>query len=319
VITIRAPVDPRPPESHSGLAFRNRQPFGLKWEAMSTAAETVTTHPALSRRRELGATSARSLLLTVLGEFVLPRDEAVWTQVLIDVLGSLGVESKSARQALARTAAEGLLASDRAGRRVRWSLTEQGRRLLSDGAARIYGFGSEARPWDGRWLVLLVSVPEARRQLRHRLRTRLAWTGLGSPAPGVWLTPDPGKQDEVADVIADLELTAVTSSFVGPFGAIGAQRQVVEQAWDLAEVEAAYEEFIDTFADAVPASPAEALAHQIHLVHAWRRFPFLDPKLPGELLPDEWAGARAAALFDTLHSRWDWQAQQHWQKLVGAR
>src|SRR5688572_26338260 len=106
-------------------------------------------HPALSRRRELGATSARSLLLTVLGEFVLPRDQLVWTQVLIDVLGGLGVEPKSARQALARTAAEGLLVSGRAGRRVRWSLSEQGRRLLSDGAARIYGFGTAVPPWDG--------------------------------------------------------------------------------------------------------------------------------------------------------------------------
>jgi phenylacetic acid degradation operon negative regulatory protein len=284
---------------------------------MSAAAEPVTAHPALSRRRELGATSARSLLLTVLGEFVLPRDEPVWTQVLIDVLGSLDVEHKSARQALARTAAEGLLVSDRAGRRVRWSLTEQGRRLLSDGAARIYGFGGAARPWDGRWLVLLVSVPEARRQLRHRLRTRLAWAGLGSPAPGVWLTPDPGKQDEVADVVADLELTGVASSFVGPFGAIGAEREVVAQAWDLAEVEAAYEQFLDTFSDAAPGSPADVLAHQIHLVHAWRRFPFLDPKLPGELLPAGWAGARAAELFETLHSRWDRQAQQHWQRMVG--
>ncbi|GAA0897561.1 PaaX family transcriptional regulator C-terminal domain-containing protein [Pseudonocardia zijingensis] len=282
---------------------------------MSTTADTG--HPALSRRRELGATSARSLLLTVLGEFVLPRADAVWTQTLIDVLGQLDIEAKSARQALARTAAEGLLVSDRAGRRVRWSLTEQGRRLLSDGAARIYGFGHPVPPWDGRWLVLLVSVPEARRQLRHRLRTRLAWAGLGSPAPGVWLTPDPGKQEEAAEVIADLGLTAATSSFVGPFGEIGTPRQVVEQAWDLAEVEAAYEEFLATFADAAPDGPAEVLAHQIHLVHAWRRFPFLDPKLPGELLPEEWAGARAAALFERLHEKWGPVAQQEWIRLTG--
>jgi phenylacetic acid degradation operon negative regulatory protein len=282
-----------------------------------SAAEPQPPHPALSRRRELGATSARSLLLTVLGEFVLPCAEPVWTQVLIDVLGVLDVEHKSARQALARTAAEDLLASDRSGRRVRWSLTEQGTRLLSDGAARIYGFGAAAKPWDGRWLVLLVSVPEARRQLRHRLRTRLAWAGLGSPAPGVWVTPDPGKQDEVADVVADLHLTGVTSSFVGPFGAIGSQRAVVEQAWDLAGVESAYEEFLETFAGAEPATAADVLAHQIHLVHAWRRFPFLDPKLPAELLPDRWAGTRAAELFDTLHARWEREARQHWQHLVG--
>lgn len=282
-----------------------------------SAAEHLPEHPALSRRRELGATSARSLLLTVLGEFVLPRGEPVWTQVLLDVLGALGVEPKSARQALARTAAEGLLESDRAGRRVRWSLTPSGRRLLTDGAERIYGFGQADRPWDGRWLVLLVSVPEARRQLRHRLRTRLAWAGLGSPAPGVWVSPDPAKQSEVADVVADLELTTVSSSFVGPFGAIGAEGEVVAQAWDLAEVEEAYEEFLDAFADADPAGPAEVLAHQIHLVHAWRRFPFLDPRLPAELLPDHWAGARAAALFTRLHARWEDPAQRYWQQLTG--
>ncbi len=285
---------------------------------MATAEPLGTEHPALSRRRELGATSARSLLLTVLGEFVLPRHEPVWTQTLIDVLSELDVEQKSARQALARTAAEGLLESDRSGRRVRWSLSSSGRRLLTEGAARIYGFGTRTARWDGRWLVLLVSVPESRRQLRHRLRTRLAWAGLGSPTPGVWVTPDPGKQDEVAHVIAELELTEVTSSFVGPFGAIGAERDVVAQAWDLAGIEAAYADFLDTFGSAAPSTPAEIMTAQIHLVHAWRRFPFLDPALPGELLPAGWAGARAAALFGALHARWNGPAGQHWRALQGS-
>jgi len=285
---------------------------------VASAEPFDTEHPALSRRRELGATSARSLLLTVLGEFVLPRPEPVWTQTLIDVLAELGVEQKSARQALARTAAEGLLVSDRSGRRVRWSLSASGRRLLTDGAARIYGFGTRTAAWDGRWLVLLVSVPESRRQLRHRLRTRLAWAGLGSPTPGVWVTPDATKQDEVARVIADLELTAVSSSFVGPFGAIGAERDVVAQAWDLAGIEGAYADFLATFGSAAPVTPAEVMTAQIHLVHAWRRFPFLDPSLPGELLPDGWAGARAAALFGTLHARWDVPAVRHWRALQGS-
>ena len=285
---------------------------------MASAEPFDAEHPALSRRRELGATSARSLLLTVLGEFVLPRPEPVWTQTLIDVLAELGVEQKSARQALARTAAEGLLVSDRSGRRVRWSLSASGRRLLTDGAARIYGFGTRTAAWDGRWLVLLVSVPESRRQLRHRLRTQLAWAGLGSPTPGVWVTPDAAKQDEVARVIADLGLTAVSSSFVGPFGAIGAERDVVAQAWDLAGIEGAYADFLATFGSAAPVTPAEVMTAQIHLVHAWRRFPFLDPSLPGELLPDGWAGARAAALFGTLHARWDEPAVRHWRALQGS-
>jgi len=278
-------------------------------------AERTGAHPA-ARRRGLGQTSARSLLLTLLGELVLPRDEPVWTQVLIDVLAGLGVESKSARQALARTAAEGLIRSDRAGRRVRWRLTDAGTRLLSDGAERIYGFGRPAPAWDGRWLVLLVSVPETRRRLRHRLRTRLAWAGLGSPAPGVWLTPDPGKEPQVAAVVADLELDSATSSFIGPFGAIGAEAEVVRQAWDLGAVESEYEDFLAEFAEADPQTPGDVLSHQILLVHAWRRFPFLDPELPAELLPEHWAGTRAATRFADLHRRWAAQAQEHWDDLV---
>ena len=272
--------------------------------------------PALSRRRELNTTSARSLLLTVLGEFVLPLREPVWTQVLLDVLGELGVEQKSGRQALARTAAEGLLSSDRAGRRVRWSLTETGQRLLNTGARRIYSFGASPAEWDGRWLVLLVSVPESRRQLRHRLRTRLAWAGMGTPAPGVWLSPDPGKQPEVSEVIAELALEEVSSSFVGPFGQIGEERELVAQAWNLAGVEAAYHDFIATFSAVEPSTLGEILRDQIHLVHAWRRFPFLDPQLPAELLPGGWAGAKAAELFHERHERWDGTARRHWRHLL---
>jgi phenylacetic acid degradation operon negative regulatory protein len=276
-----------------------------------------------TRRRELSAPSARSLLLTVLGEFVLPGAAPVWTQVLLDVLGALGVEPKSARQALARTAAEGLLYSERSGRRVSWSLTEEGRQLLTEGAERIYGFGTADGDWDGRWLVLLVSIPETHRQLRHRLRSRLAWAGMGSPAPGVWLSPHPDKQREVARVIDELALHEVSFSFVGPYGVIGEQRELVRQAWDLAEVEADYREFVAEFADlgpdAGPRTADEMLTAQIRLVHAWRRFPFLDPRLPAELLPGAWAGTEARDLFRDRHERWGPPARARWAQLVTDR
>lgn len=282
----------------------------------SGPAAGVSTQRA--RRREIGTTSARSLLFTVAGEFMLPTDEPVWTQALLDVFADLGVEPKSGRQALARTAAEGLLRSDRSGRRVRWSLTDSGRRLLSAGAERIYGFGSSTEEWDGRWLVLLVSVPESRRQLRHRLRSRLAWAGLGTPSPGVWLSPHPDKQREVAEVVTELDLSEVSSSFVGSFGTIGRERDLVTQAWNLAAVEAAYQDFIETFGAAEPATPREVLREQILLVHAWRRFPFLDPRLPAELLPGGWAGTKAAELFHDRHERWADTANRYWHRLLSS-
>src|SRR5947207_14682022 len=47
--------------------------------------------------------TARGLLLTVLGEFVLPAGAAAPTSAFIDLLGRLAVEEKAARQALARS------------------------------------------------------------------------------------------------------------------------------------------------------------------------------------------------------------------------
>jgi phenylacetic acid degradation operon negative regulatory protein len=274
------------------------------------------TVDAGARRRETGAASARSLLLTVLGEFVLPRGEPVWTGTLVSALAEVGIEEKAARQAVARTAAEDLLVAGREGRRARWALTPAGRRLLEQGARRIYGFGHDTSPWDGRWLVLSVSVPETQRQLRHRLRTRLTWAGLGSPMPGLWITPDPDKQSEVAAVVAELGVDAFT--FVGEFGEVGVQKAVVEQAWALDDVERRYRSFLATVGEMTARSQRDAFRAQVGLVQEWRRFPFLDPDLPRALLPATWPGRASAELFARRHEQWHERAQAYWQQLEQA-
>ena len=272
--------------------------------------------PAVSRRRELGGTSARSLLTTVLGEFVLGQASPVWTSTLVRALAALGIEEKSARQALARTSAEGWLASQRHGRRVRWQLTEPGRRLLSEGASRIYSFGGQRQAWDGRWLVLLVSVPEAKRELRHRLRTRLSWAGFGSPAPGVWVCPDPARESEAGQILAELGLAGASMSFLASYGAIGAPESVARLAWDTDEVALRYRTFIGSFGDLRPAADSEQFAALTRLVHEWRRFPFLDPQLPAELLGEAWIGTSAAQLFHARHAQWQDGARRHWDSLL---
>ena len=284
----------------------------LPWPVSTSARSSAT--PSL-RRREGGAASARSLLLTVLGEFVFPRHAPVWTSALVEALGELGVEEKAARQALARTAAEGLLEADRHGRRVRWSLTAAGSALLDEGTRRIYGFMGEEQRWDGRWLVLVITVPETQRQLRHRLRTRLTWAGLGSPAPGLWVVPDAGKEAEVASIVRELDIENCAFSWVGGTGAVGDEQRLVTAAWSLDEVERRYEDFKDRYAALPVSTPADAFAAQVQLVQDWRRFPFLDPALPAELLDHDWPGPEAARTFHRQHDAWHAGAQAHWELL----
>jgi phenylacetic acid degradation operon negative regulatory protein len=273
--------------------------------------------PVLSRRREVGGGSARSLLITILGEFVLPAAQPVWTGTLVDVLAMLDVEEKSARQALARTAAEGWLSSDRVGRRVRWHLTAPGHRLLVEGAERIYSFGSNTDDWDGRWLVLLVSVPESMRELRHTLRTQLSWAGFGTPTPGVWISPHADAESDANQILTELALPTNAMSFVATYGALGRQADMVTSAWDLAEVAQRYAGFIDEFATPDLSDADAVLCAQTRLVQAWRRFPFLDPQLPRELLPPDWIGTRAAILFNDRHIQWRDTARRRWAELAG--
>jgi phenylacetic acid degradation operon negative regulatory protein len=275
----------------------------------------VTEPPVASRRRELAGSSARSLLLTMLGEFVHPRHSSVWTATLLDALGAAGVEEKSARQALTRTASEGLLRSTRHGRRVLWELTPSGADLLEEGTRRIYGFMRERHPWDGRWLVLSLPSPESQRQLRHRLRTRLTWLGLGSPTSGLWVTPDASKYDAVHDVVGELGLEARAFAWLGPASGIGDEAAMLANAWHLADVEDRYVAFLDAFGSRQVATPADAFVAQVELVQAWRRFPFLDPDLPAELLEHDWPGPRAAAAFHERHAAWHRQAQAEWDRL----
>src|SRR5882724_10497931 len=98
--------------------------------------------------------SAKAILLTVLGEYVLPNGGAVWTSTIVDALALFEVSERNARQAVARLSDQGIVSADRHGRRVRWRLTESGRRLLSVGTERIYGFGADTSAWDSRWLVV---------------------------------------------------------------------------------------------------------------------------------------------------------------------
>lgn len=236
--------------------------------------------------------------------------------MLVDVLALFGIEEKAARQALARTAAEGWLRSDRVGRRVRWTLTDPGRRLLAEGADRIYAFGSDSHEWDGRWLVVLVSVPESQRDLRHKLRTRLSWAGFGSPTAGVWITPHLTAEADAKLILDELELSSQAMSYLANYGALGSERAMVERAWDLADVGARYQAFVDEFAGRPPSTPDELLRAQTLLVHEWRRFPFLDPQLPAVLLPPKWSGTTATALFTELHLRWRRPAQERWAELA---
>ncbi len=248
--------------------------------------------------------SAKELLYTILGELVLPAGGSAWTSTLLDAYGTLGVTEKNARQALARVADQGMIESQRHGREARWQLTPAGRKLLEAGAERIYGFGASPAAWGGEWLLAHCPVPEAQRSLRHRLRTQLSFEGFGELSASLAVSPHANREARLRQILDTLELARECVVLQCRTGSSAADLDLARRAWDLDALAASYRAFSRVHAERPAAGPEASFQAVVELVHDWRRFPSIDPELPPELLPPDWAGAGARSVFHGCHSRW---------------
>lgn len=258
----------------------------------SMSTDTIDDLPTLP----LGA---RSLLLTMLGEFVYPAGGSVWTSTIVAGLDTVAITERNARQAVARLGEQGVVDAERHGRRTQWHLTARGTELLAAGTERIYSFGRRAHDWDGTWLLVICSIPETQRAVRHQFRTRLTFEGFGFLSPTIAVSPHPERQQAANDLIVELGLDDTAVTFVSTSGSMTSDGDVLAAAWDLDALERNYQSFLAEFDhDRGATTPADAFGEMLRVVDTWRRFPFLDPELPSSLLPSTWIGSRAHQVFE---------------------
>jgi phenylacetic acid degradation operon negative regulatory protein len=245
-------------------------------------------------------------------------DEAVWTTAFLRVLGGLGVEDHAARQVLSRSAQAGWLDRERSGRAVRWRLAPRGRALVRDGVRRSDAYLAAEDTWDGRWLVVHMTVPNDQGTTRKRLYGGLHWLGMGNLSPGLWLTPHTERMDELSELISSLGLEDMTVVVAGTTGDIGmSRRTIVDRAWDLTEVTERYGCLLEQERAAPePADRDHLLLSYLDLLNLQQRFMRLDPQLPEALLP-RWIGREGARLFRARREQWGDTAHTRFWEIVG--
>jgi phenylacetic acid degradation operon negative regulatory protein len=259
--------------------------------------------------------SARSLLMTVLGEFAYTSEDAIWTSSLITVMRLLGVDDLATRQAVRRTATAGWIERERRGKSVGWRLAAPGREAAAEGRRRAQEFVDPPAPWDGRWFSLFVSAPDLPRAPRRRFHGGLTWLRLGNPMSCIWVSP---RTDCAPSVRALVEEFGLTDSTIGLGGRLEVgldDREIVELAWDLSELTLSYERLLQQYRDVSPVSDDELLVTYLELRNLQQRFIRLDPMLPAELSPN-WIGRDAATLVRDRVSRWELDAGRRWHELL---
>lgn len=249
---------------------------------------------------------ARSLLFTVFGDFILRYGTEVWIGTLIQALARFGQTPQTVRVAVSRITREGFLRSRRVGNRSYYALTEKGRRRLEEGTRRLYRHAEDN--WDRMWRVLVLEPPESR-DARERLRALLTWSGFAPLAPNTWVSPRPPDESLLA-AIREQQGEQQSGEgrlhlFTGSYDR--ADIDLVARCWDLGRVAEQYDRFIESVTarfrpvrEALLAGTlddGECFAGRVWLVHEYRKFLHLDPLLPPELVPENWAGERARTLF----------------------
>lgn len=257
----------------------------------------------------------RALIVTIYGLYA--REVGGWLSVsaLIRLMAGLGVEEPAVRSSISRLKRRGILEAQRVDGVAGYALSDRAREILAEGDRRIFE-RPRGSAHDG-WVMAVFSVPEAERQKRHTLRSRLSWLGFGTVAAGVWIAPA-HLEEETRDVLERYGLAPYVRLFRADFLGFGEVRDQVSSWWDLEELEQQYEDFSDTHAPVLARwrrrrldDDAAAFADYVRALTFWRRLPFLDPGLAPELLPKRWQGARAADLFFALQDRLAEPAHRH--------
>jgi phenylacetic acid degradation operon negative regulatory protein len=245
----------------------------------------------------------RAIVFDLFGDHLRYHGGEARLRALSELLEVFGVGESTTRVVLARMRREGWFETRRTGRETVYSLTGRSWRLLDEGHSRI--FDRQQDVWDGQWRMVIYGAAERDRADRDRLRRTLAWLGFGPLAPATWVSPHP-RLEEVARAVASSPATKVDLLTCRSAGR-AADREMAARCWDLAGLGADYAAFVEHLRTLAPADElaelpgAEALRLRIELVSAYRAFPFRDPDLPAELLPEGWPGRTAHQLFVAAH------------------
>jgi phenylacetic acid degradation operon negative regulatory protein len=270
----------------------------------STVPDIADLALAYGRRSDI---SARSVIVTIFGDSIVPAGGRIWLGDLIDLCRPFGFSQRLVRTSMFRLAGEGWFDTERVGRRSRYALTTWARAEFAEAEARIY-----RRPdveWDGRWTLVFVDDGAVTADGGQALRAALGWHGYVAITSGVLAVPR-SEVEQANQLVARAgvggPVPVATAEFDEP-------ATIVEGGWlaDALELDsgvaARYRDLLDSYRWVEhapdPIGDGDAFMLRTMLVHDLRRARLADPDLPAELLPAGWPAPAAMELAASAYRR----------------
>ena len=266
-------------------------------------------------RRQAGS-SPQGLAVTLLADYTLRPRSWLPSAAIVALLAESDVSQAGARSAISRLARRGVLEGSRQGRHSSYRLTDAAAANLSAGGHWIVASMTEVETWDGQWTLVAFSLPQDRHVQRRALRDQLRWLGYAPLYDGLWVSPH-DLESKAKDQLAQLTFGAVTVFRARQVELEAMVGRDPLEAWDTKAISGHYESFIGRWSALLPRigsgdlRGAEAVRARTEVMDTFRRFPFLDPRLPVRLLPTDWLREPAAEVFAAVYDGLSEAAQDH--------
>lgn len=248
------------------------------------------------------------MLFSIIGDYYRFFGMEVWVGSLIKYLEQFGFNSGTVRVTLTRMSQQGLLESRKVGQKSYYRVTPKGIKRIKEGTSRVYKLGNQV--WDGQWRIVMTHFPESFKEQKDQFQRELQWNGFGTNGNNVWMSPH-NLFAQVMDLVEELEIADFVESFTARYDGPNNYRDLVHKAWDIKEIQLKYEEFLKRFEPRFERmyqlnsknelTDSDCFSERSLLVHEYRKFLFIDPRLPKEMLPVEWVGEEVWRFFRDYH------------------
>lgn len=249
--------------------------------------------------------SARSVLVTIIGDTLIPVDSSIWMGQMLELTEGFGFSDRLVRTSMNRLVAEDWVYTERVGRQSRYHLTNLALTESARAEERIYGSGHV--DWSGEW-VLVFLPDELRAAESSKIVEHFRWNGFVPIAGGVLASPDCGADSarELLGVVAPDVRPVIAMATFSELGALVDDGFFIAKA-DGHELTNVWSSFVERYepllADAEAATSIEAFGLRTMLIHDLRRIRLRWPPFPTQAHPGDWPGVRAGVIARELYTQ----------------
>lgn len=276
----------------------------------------LTTTDEVRFPRSQSGSEPQHLLSILVGDYWFSRTEHISSTGLVALLQAFDITESSARQAMLRLHKRGVLEQSRQGRTTAYGFRPRSDEVTAVRLRHVVGFGSAPLPWDGRWTIVTLTVPDRIRQVRFTVQNELRSLGLVILQDGVWISP----RDRVEPVTRLLAEHKVRQAHVFRADHIPHcdAESALERSFELTKLRRHYERFIEAHRPSLDDvdSITDPLVYRTRMMNQWLAFRRIDPELPAELWPPDWPRPEARRVFRILYDELGPRAEQQFREIL---